>query len=65
MTDPQVEELMTAKEAAAYLRVHLQTIYQWQLDGKIPAEKAGRSLRFRKSDLDAWLKGRAPSGEAA
>ncbi|HWO88823.1 MAG TPA: helix-turn-helix domain-containing protein [Gemmatimonadales bacterium] len=47
---------MTAKEAAEYLRVHLQTVYQWHLEGKIPAERAGRSLRFRKSELDAWLK---------
>lgn len=50
------EPLMTAKEAAAYLKVHPVTLYVWHRDGKISAERAGRNLRFRKSDLDAWLK---------
>ena len=49
------EALMTAKEAAAYLRVHLQTIYEWHRDGKLAAKRAGRSLRFLKSDLDAFM----------
>lgn len=60
MTDPSTNplsaELLTSQEAADYLRVSLQAIYDWVNDGTIPVERAGRSLRFRKADLDAWLK---------
>jgi excisionase family DNA binding protein len=61
------DELLTPPEAAAYLKVAVQTIYDWVYDGKIPVERAGRSLRFRRSDLDTWLKRgqEPPSGDAA
>lgn len=59
MTD--TDQLLTTKEAAMYLRVHEQTLYAWRRDGKIPAERLGYSLRFRKTDLDAWLKREQPS----
>ena len=47
--------LMTAREAAAYLRVHVQTVYGWHATRGMPAQRVGRSLRFRKADLDRWL----------
>lgn len=56
MTTPAADELLTTKEAASYLRVHPVTLHLWQKSGKIPAERAGRRLRFRKADLDAWLR---------
>lgn len=68
MADPSTlasDELLTAVEAAAYLKVALQTVYDWVYDDKIPVERAGRSLRFRKSDLDAWLKRSAEPRPAA
>ena len=55
MTYQVAEEFMTAREAAAYLRVHLVTLYVWRKEGRIHAGRAGRSLRFRKADLDAFL----------
>jgi excisionase family DNA binding protein len=53
--DISTEGILTAQEAAAYLRVPLQTIYDWVHGGKLPAQRAGRLLRFRRSELDAWL----------
>ena len=71
MTDPSTlppDELLTPREAAAYLKVAVQTLYDWVSERKVPVERAGRALRFRRSDLDTWLKrhnGTDPSSEAA
>lgn len=49
------DRLLTVPEAAEYLRLARQTLYNMVNRGEIPYLKAGRSLRFRKSDLDRWL----------
>lgn len=54
------DRLMTAQEAADYLRVPLRTLYAWRVEGVAPrAYRLGRSLRFRRADLDAWVDQRA------
>lgn len=50
------DEILTAKEAAEYLKISLQTIYQLKAAGKVPFKKIGGSLRFLKSELYNWLK---------
>lgn len=52
MTDAM---LLNVKQVAKYLQLKESTIYSWAQDGKIPAIKIGRTWRFRRSDLDAWL----------
>jgi excisionase family DNA binding protein len=47
--------LLNVKQVAQYLQLKESTIYSWAQDGKIPAIKIGRTWRFRRSDLDAWL----------
>ncbi len=47
--------LLNVKQVARYLQLKESTIYSWAQDGKIPAIKIGRTWRFRRSDLDAWL----------
>lgn len=47
--------IMTVKELASYLRLHESSIYRICQSGSIPAYKVGRSLRFRKEEIDAWL----------
>jgi excisionase family DNA binding protein len=50
------EALMTAEEVARYLGVPLPTLYMWRYVGRGPrASKVGRWLRYRRSDVDAWL----------
>ena len=49
------ETLLNVKQVAQYLQLKESTIYSWAQDGKIPAIKIGRTWRFRRSDLDAWL----------
>jgi excisionase family DNA binding protein len=49
--------LMTRTEAAAYLGVKTQTLAVWvtrQVNGP-PYVKIGRSVRYRKSDLDQYI----------
>ncbi|MBC7236962.1 MAG: helix-turn-helix domain-containing protein [Chloroflexi bacterium] len=55
--------LLNVKQVAQYLQLKESTIYSWAQDGKIPAIKIGRTWRFRRSDLDAWLQ-RHLKGEA-
>jgi excisionase family DNA binding protein len=41
---------------AAYIGVPKKSIYGWRLRGEgPPAYKVGQHLRYRKSEVDAWL----------
>lgn len=46
-----IEDLMN------YIPTHpsRQTIYRWTMTKSIPYYKRGRSLQFKKSDIDQWL----------
>ena len=52
--------LLTRNEAAEYLGVKPQTMAVWALTGKygLPMVKVGRAVRYRKSDLEAFIKRR-------
>lgn len=49
-------EVMTVSEVARYLRVNPQTVYRKAKAGQLPAVRIGRAIRFRRSELDNWLK---------
>lgn len=50
------DQLMTVREVASYLRVPPATVYTWHYQGEGPTVlKLGRSIRFRRRDVDAWL----------
>ncbi|BBM48663.1 DNA binding domain, excisionase family [Leptotrichia wadei] len=50
------------EEAANYIGVNRDTIRNWiKKDTGIPAHKIGKLWKFKKSELDAWIK----SGESA
>lgn len=50
------EPWITAEEAAKHLGYALGTLYNKIADGEgIPHRKLGRSFRFRRSELDAWV----------
>ena len=47
---------MVAEETASYLRVPVATLYAWRYKGEgPPAIKVGRHLRYRRSEVDAWV----------
>jgi excisionase family DNA binding protein len=48
-------DLMTAAEAAMYLRISLGTLRHWVCRRKIQFIKIGRTVRFRKAHLDRFI----------
>lgn len=62
MSAPGPDAVLTAREAARYLRLALPTFYRYMWEGKIPSSKIGGRYRFKKTILDRWL-GKKPEGE--
>jgi len=52
------ERLLTARELAALLGFAAGTVVDWAEAGKLPAFKLGGRLRFRESEVLAWLEER-------
>jgi excisionase family DNA binding protein len=53
------DELLTRRETAEFLKLREQTLACMACQGRGPAYiKCGRAVRYRKSDLDAWLESR-------
>ena len=52
-------ELLTREEAAEYLGISKSTLANWACTRKftIPYCRVGRSVRYRKSDIEAFIKG--------
>lgn len=50
------KEILTIREVAAWLRVAQRTLRQWAEVGLIPAHKMGRLWRFRRRDIEVWLR---------
>ena len=51
-----VADVMTVSEVAEYLRVNPQTVYRKAKAGELPAVRIGRAIRFRKAELEEWMK---------
>lgn len=53
----KIDERLTAEQAAEYIGVQPQTLAAWRSTGRydLPFVRAGRAIRYRKSDLDAWM----------
>jgi len=52
---PELAELLTAAEAADYLRISEWTLRHWVSDKKIRFIKIGRAVPFKKTHLDRFL----------
>jgi excisionase family DNA binding protein len=55
------ERLNKTKEVAAYLGVSVKTIHRKIADGSIPHIYVGVHPRFKKEDIDNWVKKRTIS----
>lgn len=56
-------EVLTAQEAAEYLRVSSWAIYKLAREGTVPSLRLGRSLRFSRQALERLLNGSVPLSE--
>jgi len=58
INEARATPLLTENEAAAFLKVRPQTLAKWRMAGSgasLPFVKVGRSIRYRLSDLNAYL----------
>lgn len=56
------ERLLTARVVAERLGLCTETVLAWVREGKLPAFRLpGGAIRFRETDLEAWLQARATS----
>ena len=62
MIEEYNDKWINLEEAADYLSVNKDTIRNWiRKDNGIPAHKIGKLWKFKKSELDEWIK----SGKSA
>jgi excisionase family DNA binding protein len=57
----KTSEILTAKQVAEYLHIHPLTVHRFAREGVIPAFKIGTDWRFKKKNLDEWIKQRINS----
>jgi excisionase family DNA binding protein len=61
---PDDEKFFTTQEVAELLRVTVRTLERWRAAGKGPALiTMGGLIRYRHSDLDAWIEANRSTGE--
>lgn len=52
----QEEELLTLEQACDYLKCNKSWLYKKVQQKEIPFVKVGKYLRFKKKELDRWMK---------
>ncbi len=50
-----LNDILTIKDVAEYLKLNEKTTYRLVASGKIPAFKVGGTWRFRQSDINNWI----------
>jgi excisionase family DNA binding protein len=50
------DPIMTPAEAARYLRISVATLLRRSRSGEIPGFRVGKLWRYRKSQLDEWMR---------
>jgi excisionase family DNA binding protein len=54
---------LSVDDIGAYLGVKRDTLYKWISDKAMPAHKVGRLWKFKKGEIDAWVR-RSERGKA-
>ena len=54
--NPAQTDILTLEELHGYLKIPKPTLYAMAQGGRIPAAKVGKHWRFRRADIDEWLK---------
>ena len=53
---PDLPDILTVEEIALYLKVTERSIYGLLSKGEIPAFKVGGSWRFKREEIEGWIK---------
>lgn len=52
---PRTAQVLTVHDVAKYLRLSEAKVYRLARAGDVPAFRLGRSWRFRRDLIDAWM----------
>lgn len=47
---------LSVDEIAAYLGIKRDTVYKWISEKQMPSHRMGRLWKFRKEEVDEWVK---------
>ena len=47
---------LSVDEIGAYLGIKRDTVYKWIAEKQMPAHRMGRLWKFRKEEVDQWVK---------
>ncbi len=47
---------LSVEEISKYLGISNDTVYRWIDKHRMPAHRAGRLWKFKKSEIDEWVK---------
>ena len=61
LMDRPEDAYLSVEQVAAYLGVSKDTVYTWRTLKGMPAHRLGRLWKFKKDEVDSWVK----SGGAA
>jgi excisionase family DNA binding protein len=56
---------MSVDEIAAHLGVSKDTVYTWASVRKMPGHKVGRFWKFKKDEVDGWVRAGGAAAVAA
>jgi excisionase family DNA binding protein len=58
------ERWVGVEKVATHLGVAKDSVYRWVESRDLPAHRVGRLLRFKLSEVDAWVEAGGGEGEA-
>ncbi len=47
---------LSVDDIAAYLGIQRETVYTWIAKKRMPAHKVGRLWKFKRDEIDAWVR---------
>lgn len=56
-------DIMTMKQIAEYLKINDKTAYKLTSEGRIPGFKVGGAWRFRKSEINDWIRNQSKTND--
>lgn len=61
MTENAIENYISIEDAAVFLNIKPVTLRKWIKVNSVPAHRIGKQWKFKRSELEAWVK----SGKSA
>ncbi len=58
-----MDNVLSVRDVALFLKINEQTVYRLARCGKIPARKIGKQWRFSRSEIEAMVGGTPNPGQ--